>query len=139
MKNIIYNSQCQNLHMDRANQDYMKTVQININSNLASSPYPVLLYRYEHKLGYTPQFWGLWDIAYSSGLYNVKKRGYGYILHNTSGSLQASFYYVVDATYISLYFIFETFSDPIETTSGTKATFTGYLFSNGRNNQDYTV
>ena len=139
MNNLIYTSQYQNLHMDRAKQDSMKTVQININTKLASSTTPRLLYRYAHGLGYTPQFWGLWDIQYAAGeLGGTKKRGYGYITHNTGSELTASFYYTVDSTYISLYFLFNT-ADTSVTTAGTKATFTGYLFSNGRNSQDYTA
>ena len=139
MKNIIYNSQYQNLHMDRAKLDSMKTVQVNINTNLSSSATPRLLYRYAHGLGYTPQFWGLWDIQYAPGtLGGTKKRGYGHIANNTGYGLEASFYYTVDSTYISLYFLFDT-ADTSVTTAGTTATFTGYLFSNGINSQDYTT
>jgi hypothetical protein len=137
MKNIIFNSKYQNLHMDRAKLDSMKTITVNINSNLASSTTPVLLYQYEHNLGYVPQFWGLWDIQYAAGdLGGAKRRGYGYIVHNTGFGLVASFYYTVDSTSIKLYFLFNTFGSA--TTAGTVAKFTGYLFSNGRNDQDYT-
>lgn len=139
MKNIIYNSKYQNLHMDRAKLDSMKTITVNINSNLPYSSTPVLLYQYEHGLGYTPQFWGLWDIQYAGGnLGSVRRRGYGYITHNTGFGLTASFYYTVDSTSIKLYFLFNAVFDGV-TTSGTVAKFTGYLFSNGRNNQDYTT
>ena len=138
MKNIIYNSQYQNLHMDRAMPNSMKTVDITINSNLASSATPRLLYQYDHNLGYVPQFWGLWDIKYATGtLGGTRRRGYGYI-HNTGFGLTASFYYTVDSTYISLYFLFNT-ADTSVTTAGTTATFTGYLFSNGTDSQDYTA
>lgn len=138
MKNIIFNSRYQNLHMDRANVESMKTVTININSNLASSTTPVLVYQYNHNLGYVPQFWGLWDIKYAQGdLGGITRRGYGYITHNTGFGLTASFYYTVDSTSIKLYFLFNSQLSGT-TTAGTVAKFTGYLFSNGRNNQDYT-
>lgn len=124
--------------MDRAKLDAMKTINVTINSNLASSTTPVLLYRYAHGYTYPPQFWGLWDITYASGILGgVKKRGYGYIVHNTGFGLTASFYYTVDSTYINLYFLFNTTSGA--TTSGTVAKFTGYVFANSREPQNYTV
>ena len=123
--------------MDRANVESMKTVTININSNLASSSTPVLVYQYTHNLGYVPQFWGLWNINYSAGLDGKTIRRYGYVTHNTGVGLTANWYYTVDSSSIKLYFHYET-SLSGKTTSGTKAVFTGYLFSNGRNNQDYT-
>lgn len=146
MKNIIYNSKYQNLHMDRANTKSMFTVEININSNLPYNPnaapqdmQPQLVYEYVHGYGYAPQFWGLWDIKYADGnLGGITRRGYGYITHNTGFGLTATFYYTVDAVSVKLYFMFWAVF-PGVTTSGTKAVFTGYLFANGRNNQDYTV
>lgn len=138
MKKIIYTSQYQNLHMDRANPESMKTVQININTNLAASDTPRLIYRYKHGYDYIPQFWGLWDIKYSSGLSNVTRRGYGHITHNTGFGLTASFYYTVDTEYVNIYFLHNSFTTPKPSTAGTKATFTGYLFANDRTKQDYT-
>ena len=125
--------------MDRAKSNSMFTVNINVNSNLASSTTPRLVYQYNHGYGYIPQFWGLWDIQYASGnLGGVYRRGYGYIVHNTGAGLTASWYYTIDATSIKLYFLFNT-SLSGTNTAGTKATFTGYLFANGCNDQDYTV
>lgn len=138
MNQLVYNSQYQNLHMDRANAKAMFTVNININSNLASSETPRLIYQYAHGYNYSPQFWGLWDIKYSSGLSNVTRRGYGYITHNTGFGLTASFYYVVDSTFVKLYFLHNSAVTPKPSTAGTKATFTGYLFANDRTKQDYT-
>lgn len=125
--------------MDRAMPEAMKTINISINTNLTSSATPRQVYRYAHGYNYVPQFWGLWDIKYSSALSNNIRRGYGYITHNTGAGLTASFYYTVDATFITLYFHFQTTLSPVPATSGTKATFTGYLFANDRTDQDYTV
>ena len=137
MKNIIYNSQYQNLHMDRANPEAMKTVKVTINTNLAYSATPRLLYRYKHGYTYKPQFWGLWDVKYSSSLDGFTRRGYGFIPHNTGEELEASFYYKVDSTYVNLYFKFNgsvTKPNP----AGTSFTFTGYVFANDMQAQDYT-
>lgn len=145
MKDITYSSQYQNLHMDRAKLDSMKTVNVTINTNFTSSATPRLLYRYPHGLPYRPQFWGLWDINYFTNVqsqYNYLKynrRAYGYVVHNTGAGLSANLYYTVDDTYINLYFHFQTTLSPVPNTSGTTLTFTGYLFSNSRENQDYTV
>lgn len=145
MKNIIYNSQYQNLHMDRAKLDSMKTIDVTIASNLTSSATPRLLYQYEHGLGYTPQFWGLWDIDYFPNVQSTysyltyTRRAYGYVSHNTGAGLTANFYYTVDDTYIKLYFHFQTTLSPVPLTNGTTAKFTGYLFSNDRTEQDYTT
>ena len=132
--------------MDRANINNMKTVNITINTNLASSGVPVLLYTYNHGYSYIPQFWGLWDINYmpnaQSPTYDSLKkrvRGYGYVTHNTGFGFTFNFYYTIDATSIKLYCIFDTFFDPKPNCSGTTAKFTGYLFANGRDNQDYDV
>ena len=134
----MFSSKHQNLHLDRAKADSMKTVQVNITTNLTSSATPRLLYRYAHGYSYIPQFWGLWDITYAAGnLGGVKKRGYGYIVHNTGFGLTASFYYTIDATYVNLYFLFNT-SLSGTNTAGTTATFTGYLFANDGQDQDYT-
>lgn len=140
MKELIYNSKHQNLHMDRANKESMKTVNVTINTNLSYSTTPRLVYRYKHGYDYVPQFWGLWDIDYfpNSSSYTNTKRGYGYITHNTGAGLAANFYYTVDAEHVNLYFIFNGFISPKPNVSGTKAIFTGYSFANGRNNQDYT-
>lgn len=144
MKDITYLSRYQNLHMDRAKQDSMKTVNVTISSNLASSSTPRMVYRYEHKLGYTPQVWGLWDINYFPNVQsqysfiNYTRRAYGYVSHNTGVGLSANFYYTVDSTYITLYFHFQTDLSPVPLTNGTVAKFTCYLFSNDRKAQDYT-
>lgn len=138
MKDIIYNSQYQNLHMDRANPESMKTVKISINTKLTSKTTPRLLYRYKHGYDYTPQVWGLWDIKYSSELGGAARRGYGYITHNTGAGLQADFYYTVDSMYVNLYFKYFSVLNPGPPTGGTKATFTGYVFANDRTDQDYT-
>lgn len=139
MSGLVYNSQYQNLHMDRAKANSMFTVNVNITTNLSSSSTPRLVYQYAHGYDYIPQFWGLWDIHYSSGLYNNYRRGYGYITHNTGGGLTASFYYTIDATYIKLYFLFNTTMTPKPNPAGTTAVFTGYLFANDSTvNQDYT-
>ena len=109
MKGITYISKYQNLHMDRAMKDSMKTVNITFNSNLPSSPTPVLLYQYNHNLGYIPQFWGLWDIQYPGGAFSgIRKRGYGTILHNTGAFLIFTFYYRVDETSVKLYCVHHT-------------------------------
>jgi len=151
MRDVIYNSKYQNLHMDRANPKSMFTVEVNINSNLPynpSQPYqdiqPTLLYEYVHGYNYIPQFWGLWDIKYGgtegdyTTLGGITRRGYGFITHNTGFGLTASFYYTVDAVSVKLYFLFWSVNSGMKTT-GTKAVFTGYLFANGRTSQDYTV
>ena len=139
MKDIIYNSQYQNLHMDRANKEAMKTINVTFDSNLAYSATPRLLARYRHGYSYVPQIWGLWDIEYfpNDGAYKRTARGYGYINHNTSAGMIASFYYTVDSEYVNLYFIFNG-SVTKPTTVGMKAVFTGYVFANDRQNQDYT-
>lgn len=139
MKGITFTSRYQNLHMDRAMPNSMKTVNITFNSNLASSGSPILLYQYDHNLGYVPQFWGLWDIKYpNNGLGGVTKRGYGTIWHNTGLTPRFDFFYTVTSTNIKLYCFYNSVM-PDTGTSGTKVTFTGYLFSNGTNSQDYTV
>lgn len=144
MKGLTYLSKYQNLHMDRAKPDSMKTINLTVTSNLTSSSTPRMIYRYAHGLGYTPQFWGLWDINYfpnAQSQYNYLKynrRAYGYVVHNTGASLMASYYYTVDDTYITLYFHFQTTLSPVPLTNGMTAKFTGYLFSNDRNTQDYT-
>ena len=140
MKDIIYNSQYQNLHMDRANKESMKTIKVTFNSNLAYSTTPRLLARYKHGYNYVPQIWGLWDINYfpnASSTYKLTARGYGYINHNTGAGMTASFYYTVDSEYVNLYFIFNG-SVTKPTTVGMTAVFTGYVFANDRQNQDYT-
>jgi hypothetical protein len=63
------------------------------------------------------------------------RRGYGYMIHNTGGGLIANFYYTVDAQYVNLYFHYETAGS--YDTSDTTATFTGYVFANDRESQDY--
>ena len=139
MKGITFISRYQNLHMDRAVPNSMKTVSITFNSNLASSATPRLLYQYDHDLGYVPQFWGLWDIKYPNNTFNgITKRGYGNISHNTGAGLVFTFFYIVTSTSIKLYCVYNTTATNAGT-SGTKATFTGYLFSNGSNAQDYTT
>ena len=142
MKDLIYNSQYQNLHMDRAKPISMRTVEININSNLSSSATPRLVFEYAHGYDYTPQFWGLWDVVFMGGLgfdgNPYIRRAYGYMPHNTGFGLVASWYYTVDSTHVRLYFLFNNQTGSTITTAGTKAVFTGYLFANGRNNQDYT-
>ena len=139
MKGITFISRYQNLHMDRAMPNSMKTVNITINSNLASSATPRLLYQYDHNLGYVPQFWGLWDIKYpNNGLGGGTKRGYGTIVHNTSTTPVYTFFYVVTSMSVQLYCTYNTTASNVGT-SGTKVTFTGYLFSNGSNAQDYTT
>ena len=143
MKGITYLSRYQNLHMDRAKLDSMKTINLTITSNLTSSSTPRMVHRYAHGLGYVPQFWGLWDINYfpnTQTTYNYLKytrRTYGYVSHDTSAGLTANFYYTVDSTYITLYFHFQTTLNPVPFTNGTTAKFTGYLFSNDRTTQDY--
>lgn len=140
MKNIIYNSQYQNLHMDRANKEAMKTVKVTINTNLAYSSTPRRLYRYKHGYDYPPQFWGLWDINYFPNgptNYRFNRRAYGFILHNTAGTMLCTFYYTVDSEYVNLYLLFNgTVTKP--NISGTNLTFTGYVFANDRSPQDYT-
>ena len=139
MKDIIYNSQYQNLHMDRANKEAMKTINVTFDSNLAYSATPRLLARYRHGYSYVPQIWGLWDIEYfpNDGAYKRTARGYGYINYNTGAGMVAGFYYTVDSEYVNLYFIFDgILTKP--TTVGMKAVFTGYVFANDRQNQDYT-
>ena len=141
MKNIIYNSQYQNLHMDRAKNNSMFTVNIKVNSNLFNgSTTPILLYSYPHGYNYTPQFWGLWDVQYPSGVLASKHlRGYGMILHNTGTALAATFYYVINSSSVSLYFLYRS-TIPGTTTAGTTATFTGYLFANDASvDQNYTT
>lgn len=138
MRELVYNSKFQNLHMDRANKESMKTVKVRVNTNLSYNSNPRLIYQYKHGYDYVPQFWGLWDIKYSSGLNNTIRRAYGYITHNTGAGLTASFYYTVDSQYVKLYFHFNGFISPKPNPAGTVATFTGYLFANGRNNQNYT-
>lgn len=143
MKDLVYNSQYQNLHMDRANPVSMKTVQININSNLSSSATPRLVYQYAHGYNYVPQFWGLFNATFMGGLSfdgsPYIRRAYGYMPHNTGFGLVATWYYTVDATNVSVYFLFNNQTGSTITTAGSTCTFTGYLFANGRNNQDYTV
>jgi len=148
MSNLIYDSRNQNLHMDRANVESMKTVNVTITTDLASSATPVLLYEYEHGYTYVPQFWGLWDINYMpnaqstpdySGLKQPQRRGYGYIPHNTGIGFEFSFYYIVDATYVKLYCVFNTAITPKPNCSGTTAQFTGYVFANDRTSQTYGV
>lgn len=136
MKDMIYNSKYQNLHMDRAKSFSMFTVNLTSTSALASSATPRLLATITHNLGYVPQFWGLWDIQYGAGLDNVVRRGYGYISHNTGIGLTANFYYTVDSTAVKVYFHYETAGTKKPT--GTTAKFTGYLFANDRLTQDYT-
>ena len=139
MSNLIYDSRNQNLHMDRANAESMKTINITFDNDLPSSATPVLLYTYEHGYDYVPQFWGLWDINYvvaSPGL-SYRKRGYGYVPHNTGFGFAFSFYYIVDATYVKLYCVFETTISPVPACSGTTAQFTGYVFANDRTTQAY--
>ena len=141
MKKLLYDSRNQNLHMDRAKKDSMKTVKLTVNTNLAYSATPRLIHRYAHGYPYVPQFWGLWDIKYAAGgLGGGTRRGYGFISHNTGFALNADFYYTVDATYVSIYFLFNSVTglSPKPNTAGTTATFTGYLFANDRSNQDYT-
>lgn len=139
MKGITFISKYQNLHMDRAMLNSMKTVNITFNSNLASSTTPRLLYQYDHNLGYVPQFWGLWDIKYPNNAFEGRtKRGYGGIWHNTGLGLDFTFFYTVTSTSIKLYCRYNTGASNAGT-SGAKATFTGYLFSNGSNAQDYTT
>lgn len=131
--------------MDRAKLDSMKTVNITISTDLASSSTPVLLYEYDHGYNYIPQFWGLWDINYlpnaQSPTYDYLKqpqrRGYGYITHNTGIGFVFSIYYTVDITSIKLYCLFNTTLSPKPNISGTTARLTGYLFANGRNDQEY--
>lgn len=138
MKNITFYSKYQNLHLDRANAKNMVTVNLTINSSLASTDTPYLIYQYEHGYDYTPQFWGLWDITYGQNLYSHTKRGYGYINHNTGAGLTASFYYTVDSTHVKLYFHYNNWAEiGGVNTVGTTAKFTGYLFANGRNSQNY--
>jgi len=151
MSDLIYDSRNQNLHMDRANIESMKTVNVTISSNLSSSANPVLLYTYAHGYNYTPQFWGLWDIDYLPNVqaeYNFlkgKQRGYGYITHNTGIGFVFSFYYTVDSTDIKLYClftdeaIFNGIPIPVALTNGTTAQLTGYVFANGRGDQQYGV
>lgn len=139
MKNITFYSPYQNLHMDRANDKNMLTVDLTISSNLASTDTPYLIYQYEHGYDYIPQFWGLWDIHYGTNLGNFNRRGYGFITHNTGVGLAANFYYTVDATYVKVYF---HYNNTIPggggyNTAGTTAKFTGYLFANGRESQNY--
>lgn len=144
MKGMTYLSRYQNLHMDRAKKDSMKTVDITFTSNLTSSSTPRLIFEYEHGLGYTPQFWGLWDINYFTNVQSqysymkYNRRAYGYVVHNTGAGLTASFYYKVDSTHIRLYFHFQTSMSPVPATNGMTVKFTGYLFSNDRTTQDYT-
>ena len=140
MKDLVYNSQYQNLHMDRANKEAMKTIKVTFNSDIAYSTTPRLLARYKHGYDYIPQVWGLWDINYfpnAGSTYARTARGYGYINHNTSAAMTASFYYTVDSEYVNLYFIFDGFLTK-PTTVGMTAVFTGYVFANDRQNQDYT-
>jgi len=145
MSDLIYDSRNQNLHMDRANVESMRTVNVTISSNLASSATPILLHTYAHGYNYTPQFWGLWDINYLPNVqaeYNSlksTKRGYGYISHNTGIGFVFSFYYTVNSTNIKLYCLFNTTSSPVPLTNGTTAQFTGYVFANGRGDQQYGV
>lgn len=136
---LTYNSRYQNLHMDRANINAMKTVNVTVTSNLPNSSTPILLHRYAHGYSYIPQVWGLWDIHYSSALGNGSKRGYGTILHNTGIGLTCTFYYTVDATYVNCWLIFNTTSTPPPATSGMTAKFTGYVFANDLTAQDYTA
>lgn len=140
MKGITFYSKYQNLHMDRANENNMITVDLTISSNLGSTDTPYLVYQYEHGYDYTPQFWGLWDIDYGPGLYDFTRRGYGFITHNTDAGLAANFYYTVDDTYVKIYFHFNNYGAiPGIYTSGTSARFTGYLFANDRTSQNYTT
>lgn len=123
--------------MNRANSESMKTINVTINTNLTSSATPVLLYSYNHGYNYKPQVWGLWDIDYvvnSPGL-SYRRRGYGYIIHNTGIGFTFSFYYIADATKVYLYCHFETSGS--ESVVGTTAQFTGYVFANDRTNQSY--
>lgn len=139
MKNIIYSSQYQNLHMDRANPEAMKTVNITIATSLGKSSTPRLLYRYKHGYDYKPQFWGLWDINFfpNSSANTRVKRGYGLIPHNTGIGLTVNFYYIVDDEYVNLYLLYNTIQTP-PNIAGTTAKFTGYLFANGVDSQDYS-
>lgn len=139
MSGIVYTSKYQNLHMDRAVADSMKTVNITINTNLPFSSSAVLLYRYAHPYSYTPQFWGLWDIRMGpnvGAIANQVRRGYGGINVSTAIATRAKFFYTVDETHISLYLIYDGLSTP-PNIAGTTATFTGYLFANDRTNQVY--
>lgn len=144
MKGLTYLSKYQNLHMDRAKKDSMKTVNVTFTTNRPSSSTPILLHEYAHGLGYTPQFWGLWDINYFPNVQSqysyltYNRRAYGYVVHNTGAGLTASFYYTVDSTHIRLYCHFQTTLSPVPNTIGMNVKFTGYLFSNDRNTQDYT-
>lgn len=140
MKNIIYNSQYQNLHMDRAKKNSMFTVNIKVNSNLSNSTTPRLLFSYPHGYNYVPQFWGLWDVKYAQGgLGGGYRRGYGRIVNNTGFGLLADFFYVVDSSSVKLYFLFNSIVSGTNT-AGTTATFTGYLFANDSTvDQDYTA
>lgn len=143
MNDLTFDSRYQNLHMDRANPNSMITVNININTNLASNTTPYLVYRFAHGYNYTPQFWGYWNINYGPGLLDsngdrVSRRGYGYISWSTAAMPQANFFYTVDSTYVELYFYYEyPFVSPPRYVSGTSGTFTGYVFANDRSNQTY--
>lgn len=139
MSDFIYDSRYQNLHMDRANFESMKTINITIDTSLPSSSTPVLLYEYEHGYNYKPQFWGLWDINYmpKESTYAHTTRGYGIVYHNTGFGFVFTFYYNVTETSIELYALYNTAVSPTPDCSGTTATFTGYLFANGRNSQTY--
>lgn len=129
--------------MDRANENSMITIDVNINTNLSFSSQPRLVYRYAHGYDYTPQFWGYWDVEYGPNMLGpsgerVTRRGYGYITFSTAVAVLANFYYKVDSSYVELYFLYDSqFTDTGRFSAGTKATFTGYLFANDRVNQKY--
>lgn len=139
MSNLVYNQAYQNLHLDRAKADSMKYVNLSFPNALPSSATPKLLYQYEHGYGYRPQFWGLWDIQYNAGLGGNARRGYGHMSNNTGFGLNADFYYTVDSVYVKLYLLYYGPFVAPPSIVGTTAKFTGYLFANDIENQDYTA
>lgn len=137
MSKFTYLSQYQNLHMDRANPESMKTVNITFNTNLPNSNTPRLMYRYKHGYSYRPQMWGLWNIKYSADLGGSNRRAYGNVWHNTGAGLVHTIYYTVDTEYVSLY-VLHNANGATFRTSGETITFTGYVFANDLTNQDYS-
>lgn len=138
---FIYLSRYQNLHMDRVNNNSMSTTEISIETNFDYNQPPVLIHRYRHGYSYRPQFWGLWDIQLNSDFGGIYIRMYGLPAYMTGLGPSADFHYEVDDEYVNIYF---SYSDPRPgtparlDTSGIKATFTGYIFANDLNEQDYT-